>query len=157
MFSLIPWRRERTRTGALLPREESPFRLMRRDLETLFNRFFPALPVMEELLEEIPVGVEMEEEEKEIVARFEVPGFEPEEIELLLTENVLTVHARHEEKEGEEKEKAPARYAETKRSVLLPPGVDLEKIEAVYHNGILEVRLPKTPAAVGKKIEVKTK
>ncbi len=54
--------------------------------------------------------------------------------------------------EGEEE----TRYAEFKRTVTLPPGVEKDKIEARYHNGILEIHLPKGPEAVGRRIEVKT-
>jgi len=39
--------------------------------------------------------------------------------------------------------------------VTLPEHIDRNKIEAGYHNGVLEVRVPKTPEAQGKRIEVK--
>lgn len=38
----------------------------------------------------------------------------------------------------------------------LPPEVELEKVEAVYRNGVLEVHLPRKPEAVGRRVEVKT-
>jgi HSP20 family protein len=41
------------------------------------------------------------------------------------------------------------------RTMALPAGVDPEKIQASFKNGVLEVRLPKTAEAKGKKIEIK--
>ena len=38
----------------------------------------------------------------------------------------------------------------------LPTGLDLERLEARYRNGVLEVHVPRTPGAVPRRIEVKT-
>jgi HSP20 family molecular chaperone IbpA len=46
--------------------------------------------------------------------------------------------------------------AHVKRVVTLPAGIEPEKVEAVLRNGILEVRVPRKPEAVGRRIEVKT-
>jgi len=40
--------------------------------------------------------------------------------------------------------------------VTLPPELELEKVEAIYRNGVLEVHLPRKPEVVGRRIEVKT-
>jgi HSP20 family protein len=162
MFGLAPWRKERTR--ALSPRPEEPFRLMRRELDELFNRFFGAwgFPLEEPWTPEM--GLEVEEKEKEYLIRAEVPGFAAEEIAVELSGDVLTITARHEEKvEKEEekgKEKAPAeksaRYSELTRSVTLPPTVDPAKIEAAYKHGVLEIHIPRAPEAMPRKIPVKT-
>jgi HSP20 family protein len=129
-----------------------PFRLMRREFESLFDRFFGAWP---EPCETPIRTLETEEKEKEYLVRSELPGFEPSEIEVEVRGDILTVKAEHKEaKEGEGKKEA--RYAEFKRTVSLPPGTEGEKTEARYHNGILEIHLPKGPEAVGRRIEVKT-
>ena len=41
-------------------------------------------------------------------------------------------------------------------TVTVPPGVDPERVEARYRNGVLEVHMPLTPAATPRRIEVKT-
>jgi HSP20 family molecular chaperone IbpA len=43
-----------------------------------------------------------------------------------------------------------------KRIITLPAALELEKVEAVYRNGMLEVHVPREPEAVGRRIEVKT-
>jgi HSP20 family protein len=40
--------------------------------------------------------------------------------------------------------------------VTLPTGIDRDKVEAKYHNGVLTVRLPKTPEAKGWRVPVKS-
>jgi HSP20 family molecular chaperone IbpA len=39
---------------------------------------------------------------------------------------------------------------------MLPPGINREKVEAKYHNGVLLVRLPKTPEGKGQRIPVQS-
>jgi HSP20 family protein len=158
MFALMPWRK---RKMALLPRTEIPFRWMPEEFEKLFTRFMTT-PVMETPEWEYPWGLIVEEKEKEVVVRAELPGFEPEEVKVELVGELLTVEAEHkepaEEKAKEEKpeKKVERAYAHVKRVITLPPELELEKTEAVYRNGVLEVHVPRKPEAVGRRIEVKT-
>ncbi len=156
MFGLMPWRRERP-AETLLP-EARPFALMRRELDTLFDRFFGRWPL--DLPEMLPypvvLGLKVEEKEKEVVVRAELPGFEPADLDVEVIDDVLWIAATRKLAEGKEGEKKEERVTELKRYVTLPPGVDATKIEAFYRNGILELHLPRTPEAVGRKIEIKT-
>jgi len=147
MFALMPWRKRET---VLLPRTETPFGWMPEEFEKLFTRF---LPVLETPEWEYPWGLTMEEKEKEVVVRVELPGFAPEEVKVEMVGELLKVEAEHKPVE-EEKEKVERRFV--KREVTLPPEVELEKVEAIYRNGVLEVHLPRKPEVVGRRIEVKT-
>lgn len=148
MFGLMPWRRER----ALAPRPEEgfPFRLMRREFDSLFDRFFGRWPLDFPEVENPVWGLKVEELDKEVVVRAEVPGFEVKDIEVNLTGDLLTI-AAVKKVEGK---KEPA--AEMRRYVTVPPTIDPAKVEALYRNGVLEVHLPKPPEAVGRRIEVTT-
>ena len=145
MFTLMPWRARRAE-------RENPFEMVRREFAPLFERAFPAWPVP---FEAPRWGLEMEEMENEFVVRAEVPGFEASELEVLLTGEVLTIRAEHPRKtaEGEATERP---YGRVERTMTLPLGVNPETIEARYHNGLLEVHLPKTPAVRPRRIEVRT-
>jgi len=151
MFALTPWTK---RTTALLPRAESPFGWVPEEFEKLFNRFF-TLPVPE--TPEWPYGwaLTTEEKEKEYIVRVELPGFAPEEVKVELTGEELKIEAEHKE-EAEKKETAERTYAHVKRVLTLPPGLELEKAEATYRHGVLELHLPRKPEVAGRKIEVKT-
>jgi len=149
MFALTPWTRRRN----LLPRVETPFRWMPEEFSTLFNRFLPEFPLIEETAEwPYGWGMTLEEKEKEVLVRFEMPGFLPEEVKLEFLGDRLTVEAEHKEEVEKKEERA---YAHVRRVVTLPPNVDLDKVEAYYRHGILEVHLPRMPEAVGRRIEVK--
>jgi HSP20 family protein len=95
----------------------------------------------------------MEEGEKEVVVRAEIPGFEASELEVTLRNNLLTLLAEHREPAAEGA--AERRQARLERTVMLPPGIDPEKVEARYRNGVVEVHVPRTPEAQPRRIEVK--
>jgi HSP20 family protein len=136
MFSLMPRRRELNPMTEWFPRE----------FASLFNRAFPMLP--EPAWEFEPYGFEMNETETEVVVRATVPGFEPNELTVELTGNLLTLRAEHPAAEG-----TPLRRFE--RTVTVPAGIAPEGIEARYRNGILEVHMPRIPEAKPRRIEVK--
>jgi len=111
---------------------------------------------MEEMIETPTRSLTMEENEKEFGVRVELPGFAPEELTVELRGDVLVVEAEHRvpaEKTAETGERA---YAHVRRMIILPPEVELEKMEALYRNGVLEVRVPRAPVAVGRRIPVRT-
>jgi HSP20 family protein len=152
MFALMPWTK---RKMTPLPKPEFPFGWMPEEFSILFNRFFPELPVFETAEWPYRWGFTTEEKEKEYVVRFELPGFEPNEVKVELVGERLTVEAEHKEPVKEGKEKIEAPYAHVKRVLTLPPEYEPEKAEAIYRNGVLEIRLPRKPEVVGRRIEVK--
>jgi HSP20 family protein len=146
MFALMPW----TRTE-LLPRTK---RLIP-EFETLLNRFL-TWPMLEMPEWTVPRGLTTEERVKEFVVRVELPGFAPEEVRVEMLENRLTVEAEHPVPTEGAEARPEGEHWHVRRIVTLPPGIDPERIEAVYRNGVLEVRLPRTPEATARRIEVKT-
>lgn len=154
MFGLIPWRKEET-----LP-VEYPLAEVEREFRTLYNRLFNAWPTMlEEFKPERLWNLEVEETEKEFVVKMEVPGFELPDFHLDLRGNKLFVKAEHtvkaKEPEKEPAEKPVAREVRRYERVLtLPEGLDLEKVEATYRNGVLKIVLPRKEEALGRRIPV---
>jgi HSP20 family protein len=141
-------------------RERRPaLRLLGREFDRLLDRLFEPWPLtgLEEM--DLPVwDVAMEDAGKELVVRMEAPGFEAREFEVEVVDDTLTVRVvREEKKEKEEKEEKEREEKVVRlfRSILLPAGIDKEKVEARYRNGILEIHLPKLPEALGRRIEVK--
>jgi HSP20 family protein len=133
-------------------REYTPFDLLRHEFASVFNRAFPVFP-FEVTWEPEPWGLDVEELENEIVIRAELPGFEMKELEVALNGNELTIKARHPVPvEGKPVEPS---YARLERTVTLPLGIEPEKIEATYRNGVLEVHVPRAPEAKPRPIEVK--
>jgi HSP20 family molecular chaperone IbpA len=70
----------------------------------------------------------------------------------------LTIRGERKEETEEKKEDyyySERRYGLFARTLPLPAGVEADKVKATFKNGVLEVHLPKSKEAKGKKIEVK--
>ncbi len=154
MFGLMPWRkRDRMELPVLRP-GTYPLGRMREEFETLFDRLVaPAF----EFLPEAPLfwELDVEETEKEVKVRAELPGFESDEIGLEVLGNRLRIWGEHKKEEKEEKKAAYKEERRFERTLVLPEGVEPEKAIATYRNGVLEVTLPKIEAVQAKRIEVK--
>jgi HSP20 family protein len=155
MFGLMPRKRERAETPA--PRVGNPIQLFRDEFDDLFDRFLEGWPLVDEGNRLAPTwGLDLEETDKEVTIRAEMPGFDAADFDIRVAGDLLTIQAEHKTEKGKEGEKRAERYAKMSRSVTLPPGTDTEKVEATYRNGILEVKMPRKPEAAGRKIPVKT-
>jgi HSP20 family protein len=95
----------------------------------------------------------------EVVLRFDVPGVEPEKIDVTVEHGVLTVSATREETKTEGDEQVVReRYAgSSTRRVRLSDNLDADAIEASHADGVLELRIPVREAAKPRKIEVSTR
>jgi|tagenome__1003787_1003787.scaffolds.fasta_scaffold20714422_1 HSP20 family protein len=87
----------------------------------------------------------------------ELPGMEEKDIEVNVSDDVLTIKGENKEGKKEDDYVSERHYASFQRSFHIPGGVDANKIEASFKNGLLTVTLPKTAEAQKppKKIEVK--
>lgn len=94
----------------------------------------------------------------ELVLRFDVPGVDPEKIDVTVDRGVLTVSATREETktEGETPVVRERLYGSFTRRIRLSDNLDADAIEASNHDGVLEVRIPVREEAKPRKIEVGT-
>ncbi|MDX1697845.1 MAG: Hsp20/alpha crystallin family protein [Thiohalobacterales bacterium] len=101
--------------------------------------------------------VDMLDRESEYVIRAELPGVKKDDIEVTLTENTVTIEASTSHEEKEEKDKYYRREISRgmfRRSLTLPGSVDDAGASADFKDGVLELTLPKTEKAAGKKVKV---
>jgi HSP20 family protein len=80
----------------------------------------------------------------------ELPGLSSEDIKLRVTEDMISVSAEKSESHKSEKGEhriSELRYGTFQRAMALPPGIDADKIEAIFKNGVLRVTLPKSEKA----------
>ena len=169
MFGLTRWTeprgidRLRQDMDELLERffnqEQMPSRVTRslrafhRNLDDLFAGFFgndwPVMGASEGTRASWP-RAEMSLKDGEHILRIEVPGFKPEEVEVSVAENTLSI--RGEQKaEGEQQAQSHRSFAYT---CALPEAVEPDKMKAKLSHGVLEVRVPASPKLVGKKIPI---
>ena len=94
----------------------------------------------------------------DVLLRFDLPGIDPESIEVTVDRGVLSVSAKRAEEyaEGEKpfiRERLMGSFA---RRVRLSDTVDADKIDAGYTDGVLTVRVPLAEKALPRKVEVVT-
>jgi HSP20 family protein len=92
----------------------------------------------------------------EVVLRFDVPGVDPEKIDVTVDRGVLTISAVREETktEGDQPVVRERYHGSVTRRVRLSDNLDAEKIEASNSNGVLEIHIPVREEAKPRKIEV---
>ncbi len=143
-------------------RELAPFRefeRMRREMDRLWDSFFEGglRRKAEEGREWLP-SLDVAETKNELVVKCEVPGMDPKDIDISLSDGMLTIKGEKKQ-EREEKEAdyhlVERSYGSFSRSVQLPKEVQSDKINASYKNGILKITLPKSEEAKKKEVKIK--
>ncbi len=106
------------------------------------------------------VPVDVYETDDKVIVKAPVPGVKPEDIEVTLTGDVLTVKGEFKAEEKTEKRnylRQERRYGSFCRQLTLPGGVNADKVQATFEHGILTLEIPKAEAAKAKAIKVLTK
>ena len=143
--------------------EWQPFRevsRLRREMDHLWDDYFGSgRRGLKPLQAEFSPAVDVTETAEAVVVKAEVPGMDAKEINISVTGDVLTIKGEK-KSEREEKEEnyhlVERRYGSFSRSLALPAGVDMDKIEAKYDKGVLTVTCPKKEEVKPKPIEIKT-
>jgi HSP20 family protein len=134
------------------------FEQMRREMDRLWDSFFEERPRKRVEKREWLPSLDVAETKDDIVVKAEVPGMDPKDVEISLSNGVLTIKGekKHEREEKEEDYHLIERsYGAFTRSVQLPAEVQSNKVNASYKNGILKVTLPKSEEAKIKEIKIK--
>ena len=108
----------------------------------------------------IPVRVDMYETDEGIVVKSDLPGMKPEDVDISIQENTLTIRGEFEAEEEGERQNVhirERRYGVFQRSIPLPKAVDAEKAAAEFEDGVLRVMLPTVEAEKPKRISVRAK
>jgi HSP20 family protein len=102
---------------------------------------------------------DISETDQALEVRMDLPGVKPEELDIQLEKNVLTVRGERSE-EAEETDKKYHRVERHTgtfyRSMTLPQSVNADEVAAEYKDGVLTIHLPKTEEAKSQKIVVKS-
>jgi len=127
-------------------------------MERVFDRFFePRWDELEAVGAWAP-KLDFSETKDAFVVKAEVPGVEQKDISVSIQDQMLTIKGeKHKEKEEKDEKyhRVERSWGAFARTIALPAGVDTEKVNATFKDGVLTVKLPKTPAAKGTTIPVK--
>ncbi|HEY9757631.1 MAG TPA: Hsp20/alpha crystallin family protein [Oculatellaceae cyanobacterium] len=123
-------------------------------LQQRLNRLFSSIPETRQA-DFPPVNVWASEDKALVVA--EVPGIDPDNIDVQVVNQTLTLKTkRHPEQlaEGQAWHRRERGYGEFSRSLELPFTIEPEKVKASFSQGMLRVELPRAAADLPKKITV---
>jgi HSP20 family protein len=99
------------------------------------------------------------ENDNEVVIRVDLPGLSPDDLNIQVDGDLLTISgqfASADEQEGERYHYRERRAGEFKRGLRLSDLIDAEHVTATFENGVLNLTLPKLPEAQPKQIKVQT-
>jgi len=133
----------------------------RRNFDDIFQRFFPQQfgewGEKERMMAWMP-PVEIFVEKDKIHARVALPAVRLEDVTLQVHQNQLTISGerkREREVKDEQFLQRELNYGRFERTIPLPEGVVPDKVEATYHDGILEITAPLSEKGLLRKIEIK--
>ncbi|GAB4258410.1 MAG: Hsp20/alpha crystallin family protein [Pararhodobacter sp.] len=156
---LIPWARK---DHAPEPKtdDQNPLAALQRDMNRVFESFWNRFGDLDWPWGGGDAKSDVVETKDAVEVSIELPGMEMKDIEVTVTDDMLTVKGEKKVERQEEKKGyylSERSYGAIYRTIPLPPGVDGEKAEASFRNGVLTIRLPQTPEAQAKvkRIEVK--
>ena len=137
-----------------------PFADMRQTMDRLFDEGFSRpwrfmTPEHAEGQGQFPVEVSQTADAVEVKAA--LPGFSPEDVDISINNDVLTIKGEHREQTEDKKKeyyRREIRYGSFQRSFSLPVSVDTEKAEARFDNGLLHLTLPKAETVRPKQIKI---
>jgi HSP20 family protein len=137
-----------------------PFREMislRQAMDRLFEDSFVRFPHLSgDGVREFPIDVY--QTKKDLVVKAALPGVKPEEVDITITDDAVTIKGEHAEEQETKEDDYLYReryYGAFSRSVAIPVKVKGEKAEATFEEGVLTLILPKAEEIKPRQIKIK--
>jgi HSP20 family protein len=138
----------------------SPFR----ELERIARRWEPPYPRFFEAFadnydEAFTPAVESYVKDGNLVVRADVPGLKPEDLDVSILGNALTVRGERKSEQEVKKEDYLRReisYGAFERRMSLPEGAATDKVKASFKNGVIEITVPLAKETIAKKVPIET-
>lgn len=159
-MSLIPFRTKRS--SGMEPGSLATLADFRNEMNRLFEGFFTRPMMASPWFETIEPGqwlpaVDLSETDKQIHVRAELPGIDPKDVEVSVSEDRLVIAGEKRcdrEESGEGWSHRESHSGSFSRAIPLPEPVDPAKVTARYEKGVLTVALTKSPASTSRKVPV---
>ena len=145
------------RNGGSLARRDHAFETLQREIDQLFDTFSGSMWGRGDHGQVIP-RLDVTETEKEVKITCELPGLEERDVQLALTDSLLTIRGEK-RTEAEDKDKSyyhsERSYGAFARTVELPTHVDAGKVQASMKHGVLKIVAPKSAEGAARRIEIR--
>lgn len=144
--------------------EDSPFYKLQKEMNRLFDDFFEDFQLTsfeEKMATPFNPRVNVRETEKSVEISAELPGIEEKEIDISVSNDSVTIKGEKKEEKEEKGEcfhRVERSYGSFQRQIPLPCEIEMEKAEAAFKDGVLNITLPKSPEAQKnvRKIQIKS-
>ena len=132
---------------------------LKRDMNRLLSRFWDdfCIPVFPRPLREGPF-IDFSETEDHIILRAEIPGVKPEDLDISISDDTLTLRgeARQEKVTDEEDyQSTETGFGYFSRTIQLPCKVQINDVKATFKDGLLSVVMPKCKPEPRREIKIK--
>lgn len=132
---MIPWRKKPVETQKVVSLRDDINRLFDRFLASAFTEWqWPSV-------KRWTPGIDFEETDDEIIVRAEVPGLDPDKIDVSIRGDWLQVRYEQEERR-ENGGYMERRYGSFSRTISLPDGLETSEAKATCKHGLLVIRIP---------------
>jgi len=138
---------------------------VRREFDKIFNRMLTVKPWGKEEAAQLTefnflpaIETYVDKEAKKYFCKVSLPGIDPKEVHISVLGNMLSITGKRTvERKAKDAEyfHEEFSYGEFERTLELPEGVNTEKINAEFVNGVLEITAPVAAVALPRKIEIK--
>jgi len=137
-----------------------------RDMEAMFDRLgedFPSFWEPRRVLgptDQWVPAIESHVEDGNLIVKVDIPGIDPKEVSISVTDNQLTIEGERKHEKKEEKGDYFYRelaYGKFSRTMTLPAGVEADKVKATCKDGVLQITMPAPKALAPKRIQVQAK
>ena len=119
-----------------------------RALDDWFDRMFGAVSSGQQARNVSTMPVDITEKDGKLLITAQVPGIDPGDLEVTVESNVLNIRgeSKHETESNESKVyRREISYGRFSRSIRLPDGLDLSKVDAEFRNGHVMIAIPRLP------------
>jgi HSP20 family protein len=161
-----PWRRIREREESNMRnimryQQQWPGQSMLQDeIKHVFDRFFQTGDDQDEssvVTSQWAPLVDIKEEPEQFVIYADLPGIDPQDVEVLMDKGILTIKGERKSETSEQTERysrVERRYGSFHRRFALPDSADPDGIAASGRNGVLMITIPKRPETKPRRIQV---
>jgi HSP20 family protein len=141
--------------------DADPFMAMRREMDRVMESFGRNLGVPATSMGAMAPSIDVSETDNEIKVEAELPGVDEKDVEVVVSDNMLTIKGEKKSEKDEKKKDyhlVERSYGSFARQIALPFAAEPDKAKATFKDGVLTISVPKPPevAAKAKKIAIST-
>ncbi len=131
---------------------------LHREIDRMFEKNWGASPRWLPTQSAFVPEVDSYTKDGNLVYRMAIPGVDPQKVDLSIVGNQVTVKGERNAPVKVDDENwylRQFRYGQFERTFTLPVGVETEKVNASFNNGVLEISAPVSKAHLPRKVEIK--